>query len=141
VGRALGRNIEVIEVQGAEAFEAALVKLVERQTEALFVGADPIFTANRNKLVRTVARYKIPASYQDREFAVAGGLMCYGANTADIARQQGVYVGKILRGARVGDLPVLLPTRFEFVINTKTARALGITVPPTLLAVADEVIE
>jgi putative tryptophan/tyrosine transport system substrate-binding protein len=140
-GRALGRNIEVIEVPGEETFEGAFAKLVERQTEALFVGVDPMFTANRNKLVGLAARYKIPASYQDREFAVAGGLMCYGANVPETVRQQGVYVGKILGGARVGDLPVLLPTRFEFVINLKTAKALGLTIPPNLLAIADEVIE
>jgi putative ABC transport system substrate-binding protein len=141
VGRAFSRNIEVIEVQGSEAFEAAFVELVERRTEALFVGVDPVFTANRSKLVGLAARYKIPASYQDREFAIAGGLMCYGANIPEMARQQGVYVGKIMSGARVSDLPVLLPTRFEFVINTKTARALGLEVPPMLLAIADEVIE
>jgi putative tryptophan/tyrosine transport system substrate-binding protein len=141
VGRALGRNIEVIEVQSVEAFEAAFVNIVGHQTEALFVGVDPVFTANRNKLVELAARYKIPTSYQDREFAVAGGLMCYGANIPEMTRQQGVYVGKILSGARVGDLPVLLPTEFEFVINSKTARALGLEVPPNLLAIADEVIE
>jgi putative ABC transport system substrate-binding protein len=139
--RALGRNIDVLEVRAEDEFEAAFQNLVDRRTAALFVGVDPIFTASRDKLVMLAARYKIPTSYQDRDFAIAGGLMSYGANIPDVSRQAGVYVGKILKGARPGDLPVLQPTKFELVINAKTAKALGLEVPPTLLAIADEVIE
>jgi len=139
--RALGRNIEVLEVHDEGAFQAAFAEFMEYRAEALFVGVDPIFTANRNKLVALAALHKIPTSYQDRDFALAGGLLSYGANIPEQARQAGVYVGKILNGARPADLPVLQPTKFELVINAKTANALGIEVPPTLLAIADEAIE
>jgi putative ABC transport system substrate-binding protein len=139
--RALGRKIAVLEVRSEGEFEAAFANLVEQRTDALFVGVHPIFTANRDELVTLSARYKIPTSYQDRDFAIAGGLISYGANIPDATRQAGVYVGRILKGGRPTDLPVLQPTKFELVINLKTAKALGIEVPETLLATADELIE
>ena len=99
------------------------------------------FINHREHLAALAAKYKLPAIYQDGVFAAAGGLMSYGASTADPFRQAGVYVGRILKGEKPGDLPVVLPTRFEFVINLKTAKALGLTIPDKLLALADEVIE
>jgi putative tryptophan/tyrosine transport system substrate-binding protein len=132
--RALGREAVVLEVRGEHDFEAAFTTLAERRAGALFVGVDPIFTANRNKLVQLAARYGIPASYQDRDFVTTGGLMSYGANIPDAQRQVGLYVGRILRGAKPADLPVLQPVKYEFVINLNTAKQLGLDVPPTLLA-------
>jgi putative tryptophan/tyrosine transport system substrate-binding protein len=139
--RALGREAVILEVRGEHDFEAAFATLTERRAGALFVGVDPIFTANRDKLVQLAARYRIPASYQDRDFVSAGGLMCYGANIPDAQRQVGVYVGRILKGAKPADLPVLQPVKYEFIINLNTAKQLGLDVPPTLLALTDEVIE
>jgi putative ABC transport system substrate-binding protein len=139
--RSLGREVVVLEVQGERDFEAAFATLAERRALALFVGVAPIFTVNRSELAGLAARYRIPASYGDRDYAVAGGLMSYGANLPDINRQAGVYVGRILKGEKAGDLPVLQPSKFELVINLRTAKALGLSVPDTLLALADEVIE
>jgi putative tryptophan/tyrosine transport system substrate-binding protein len=139
--RALGRNIDVVEIHDGGELEATFASLVERRTEALFVGVDPIFTANRHKLVALAALHKIPTSYQDRDFAIAGGLMSYGANIPDSVRQAGVYVGRILKGEKPADLPVQQSTKFEFVINLKAARVLQLDIPPTVLALADEVIE
>ena len=114
---------------------------MERRIDALLVTADLFFISRRQQLVSLAARHAIPVVYFARELVVAGGLMSYGASETDAFRSAGVYVGKVLSGARPGDLPVTLPTKFELVINLKTAKALGLTVPMIMQMTADEVIE
>ena len=137
----LGQQLVTLKAGKDTEIDSAIAGLAERKVGALLVSADPLFLSRREKLVALVARYAIPSIYEWRQFADAGGLMSYGIDLVDAYRQAGVYVGKILNGAKPGDLPVLQPTKFEFVINLKTARTLGLTVPNTMLVAADHVIE
>jgi putative ABC transport system substrate-binding protein len=139
--RTVGWRIELVNVASERDLERASAILAQRPAGALVVLNDPLFTDLRAEIVALAARHALPAIYGSRESVEAGGLMSYGANNTDVFRQAGVYAGKILYGAKPADLPVLLPTRFELVINLKTAKALGLTVPPGLLVAADEVIE
>jgi putative ABC transport system substrate-binding protein len=139
--RGLGRQHFVVGVRSPIDFEATFATLAERKADALFVTGDPLFGDNRRRLIELAAKHGIPTSYYDSGFVREGGLMSYGAHLPDAYRQLGIYTGRILKGAKPADLPVLRPTRFELAINLNTARALGLIVPPTLLASADEVIE
>ena len=121
--------------------KSAFTTFVHQQVAALFVDTEPFFTDQRAKIVALAARHALPAVYQLREFAAAGGLMTYGTSITDANRQLGVYTGRVLKGTNPADLPVIQSMRFELIINRKTAQALGITIPPTLLILADEVIE
>jgi putative ABC transport system substrate-binding protein len=138
--RTMGLRMLVERVNSESDLDAAFANVVRMGAGALFVGADPLFTSRRAQVVALAARHAIPASYSFREFVVAGGLMSYGANLADVHRQAGVYAGRILKGAKPAELPVMQPTKFDLVINSKTAKALRIVVPPRLLVTA-EVIE
>jgi putative ABC transport system substrate-binding protein len=142
-GRTLGREIIVVGVRRLD-FEAAFATLAEQRVGALVVGNYTFFAAvpsNRDKILELAARHKVPTMYTDRRYSVNGGLMSYGPKLADQTRNAGLYTGRILKGEKPADLPVLQPTKFELVVNLKTAKALGLTIPPNLLAVADEVIE
>jgi putative ABC transport system substrate-binding protein len=140
-GRVLGRPITIMKALDENEIEAAFETLVQRQTSALLVAADPFFFGRREKIVALAARYKLPAIYEWREFAQAGGLVSYGTNLTDAYRFAGIYAGRILKGEKASDLPVVQSSKFEFVINLKTATALGIEVPLGLSAGADEIIE
>jgi putative ABC transport system substrate-binding protein len=139
--RTLGLRVEIMRATSDGELDAAFVRLAELGVGALLVGADPTYSNRRERLVSLAARYAIPASYASRAFALAGGLMSYGTRISDGYRQVGIYVGRILKGEKPADLPVVQVDRFEFVINLKTAKALGVEVPPALSSRADEVIE
>jgi ABC-type uncharacterized transport system substrate-binding protein len=139
--RALGLQIQVLNASTSREIEAAFAALVRDRADGLFVAADGLFNSRRVQLAIMAARHVIPAAYSSREYVEAGGLMNYGANLPDAYRQVGVYTGRILKGAKPADLPVVQSSKFELVINAQTARTLGLEVPPTLLARADEVIE
>jgi putative ABC transport system substrate-binding protein len=139
--RAIGLQIQVFNASTSREINAAFATLVGEQPDALFVGGDALFTSRRVQLATLAARHAVPAIYSARDYAEVGGLMSYGSNLTDAFRQVGVYTGRILKGAKPADLPVVQSSKFELVINAETARILGLNVPPTLLAVADEVIE
>jgi putative tryptophan/tyrosine transport system substrate-binding protein len=139
--RAVGQEIRILNATNEREIEPAFASLVQGRDDALLVMADPFFNSRREQLVALAARHVVPAIYEWREFAAAGGLMSYGASITDAYRQVGIYTGKILRGAKPAELPFIQAVRVELILNLKTAKTLGITFPITLLGRADEVIE
>jgi putative tryptophan/tyrosine transport system substrate-binding protein len=139
--RAIGVGIHVLRANTDREIEAAFETVAQHRIGALVVAASPFFDTRRDTLVALAARYAVPTMYHFREFAAAGGLMSYGIDPVDAYRQVGVYAGRILKGARPADLPVLQPTKFEFVINLRTAKALSLEIPARLISFVDEVIE
>ena len=139
--RAMGLQIQVLNASTSREINAAFANLVHERPDALFVGGEPFLNSRRVQLVHLASRHAVPATYPLRDYAEVGGLMSYGPNIADAFRQVGVYTGRILKGTKPADLPVVQASKFELVINAETARMLGLEIPPTLLARADEVIE
>jgi putative ABC transport system substrate-binding protein len=138
---AIGKQIEVLTASTNDDIDAAFASLVRKRADALYVSPDSFFANRRVQFATLAAHHRVPAIYFQREFAETGGMMTYGANVADNFRQAAIYAGRILKGEKPADLPVMQPTRFEFIINLHTVKTLGLTVPPRLLAIADEVIE
>lgn len=139
--RKLGLQLHILRPTNQRDIDAVFARLANLRVGALVVAADPFFFSRRQQLIALAAHHAVPAVYEWREFAEAGGLASYGTNLTDAYHQAGVYTGRILKGEKPGDLPVVQPTKFEFVINLNTAKALGIAVPTSLLASTDEVIE
>ena len=139
--RALEQQVSILSASTEREIDAAFATVTQSRAGALLVGSDPFFNNERDQIVALAARHAIPAIYEGREFVMAGGLSSYGTNLADAYRQAGVYTGRLLRGEKPSDLPIVQPTQFEFVISLKTAKALGLDVPPGLTTSADEVIE
>jgi putative ABC transport system substrate-binding protein len=139
--RSLGLELRLLNAGTGRELDDALASVGRQRPDALIVQTDALFARQRTQIVQSAARYAIPTISSPREFAAAGGLMSYGASQADASYQTGIYVGRILKGEQPADLPVIQPAKFEFVINLQTAKALGLTVPPSLVATADEVIE
>ena len=138
---AIGKQIEVLNASSDRDINTVFASLAQKPVDALLVGPAPLLHSRRVQLVTLTAYHRVPAIYVRREAAETGGLMSYGTSYTDVYRQAGVYVGRILKGEKPADLPVILPTKFEFVINLNTAKAFGLSFPPGLLAIADEVIE
>jgi putative tryptophan/tyrosine transport system substrate-binding protein len=139
--RAIGRRVVIMKAASEHEFDAAFSIMVQSDAGALLVGGGAFFVTQRRRIVDLAARHALPSIYMTRDSVEAGGLMSYGPSQIDAYRRAGVYVGRVLEGAKPAELPVELPTRYELVINLKTAKALGLEVPPTLIALADEVIE
>jgi putative ABC transport system substrate-binding protein len=137
----MGRQIEVLTASTSRDIDTAFAMLVERRADALMVGLDPLFVSQRVQLATLAARHAVPAISPFRDDAEAGALMSYGPSNTDLVRQAGIYTGRVLKGEKPADMPILRATKFELVINLKTAKALGLTVPDKLLVAADEVIE
>jgi putative ABC transport system substrate-binding protein len=141
-GAGIGRQVEVLTASTSHDIDTAFAMLVEkRRADALVVGLDPLFVSRRMQLATLAARHAVPAIYPFREDAEAGGLMSYGPSNTDLVRQAGIYTGRVLKGDKPADMPILRTTKFDLVINLTTAKVLGLEVPPTLLVAADEVIE
>ena len=139
--QARGLRLLSLRISADSEFDAAFTQIATQRAGALFVGNSPFFTSRRERIIGLAAQYRVPAAYEWREFAQSGGLMSYGSRLADDYHQIGIYAGQVIKGAKPAELPVVRPTRFELVINLKTAKTLALDIPPTLLARADEVIE
>jgi putative ABC transport system substrate-binding protein len=140
-GRTMGQKVLILHTSSERDFEAVFATMVQSRIDALIVAADPFFSSHRDQLIALTARYRIPAIYEWHEFVQAGGLMSYGSDLAEGYHQIGIYAGRVLKGEKPGDLPIVQSTKVQFAINLKTAKALGVTVPLPLLGRADEVIE
>jgi len=138
---AKGVRLHILNATDEDEFEPAFVSLTHLKADALIVGTDPFFTSRRERIVALASRYSVPTIYEWQEFVTAGGLISYGASLTSLYRAAGVYVGRILKGTKPADLPIQQPTKFELVVNRKAAKALGLTIPPTLITAADKVIE
>jgi putative tryptophan/tyrosine transport system substrate-binding protein len=139
--RDLGQQVSILSANTEREIDVAFASVAQSGARALLVGSDPFFSSERDQVIALAARHAIPAIYEGREFATAGGLASYGTSLADAYRQAALYAGRILKGEKAADLPIVQPTKFEFVINLKTAKTLGLDVPPGLSASADEIIE
>jgi putative tryptophan/tyrosine transport system substrate-binding protein len=139
--RDLGQQVSILSANTEREIDVAFASVAQSGARALLVGSDPFFSSERDQVIALAARHAIPAIYEGREFATAGGLASYGASLADAYRQAALYAGRILKGEKPADLPIVQPTKFEFVINLKTAKTLGLDVSPGLVASADEIVE